>query len=568
MDVDGLLEQAAHFIAPELVPGLLQLHAHPGAAGAPMGPPALHTAVQQGQFQLVQQLLEDGVDVNARSPAGDTALHVAARIGSQELAAELLAAGADCDLRNNSDQTPLHVAFQYKQLKVLKPLVRAGADLAALSNGRNCFHMAAAVNRTTFLGEVLNLVKPAGQAVPGVNAVVQGFSPLHTAIEKKHMVSWGLLLELGADPDQLYGEGALDRNGESLAGASCLHRYLQVTGSFTSDLATPSNMRCVWKGETPLHIALRMAHTLLPYQLVARGSPALVPNWAGHTALDLAARSTNPGLRALVPGMVHNECVALKQQEGQQRQGQQARQQGGKLERVASGMYALLKRGIYQSASQCVSCCNTVEQVLGEAAATSVLQQLLSLCGDRLATAEGGCMIMLRVVRVLHGVWVSGRQPVWEFSSRLHNLVTRPLQQAQAGMWQQQEVAAAGGHAGVGASGGQQALVLQLQAAAAAAGVATLESGQWHTYLQLLGQLTGLQVQCGVVAQVLAQQPLLAVEGHSVEAHRALMGLCEALLAAWQQAAAKAQRDKVDGVVSAVQARSLQPSVGSSKRRQ
>jgi hypothetical protein len=58
---------------------------------------------------------------------------------------------------------------------------------------------------------------------------------------------------------------------------------------------------------------------------------------------------------------------------------------------------------------------------------------------------------MLGVVRVLHALRMPERQLVWEFTSRLHQLVTQPLHQAQSSVLQQHGAAAAGsnGHMGM-----------------------------------------------------------------------------------------------------------------------
>jgi hypothetical protein len=79
--------------------------------------------------------------------------------------------------------------------------------------------------------------------------------------------------------------------------------------------------------------------------------------------------------------------------------------------------------------------------------------------------------------------------------------------------------------------------------------------------VQCLGKLTGLQ-QCRDVVRALAAESGASVAGHSEEARHALQALCETLLAGWQQAAADWRREKADGVVSAVQAWSLQQKAG------
>jgi ankyrin repeat protein len=134
------------------------------------------------------------------------------------MADKLLAAGADSNVRNRTGQKALHVSFLYQRWQVAKRWLAAGADPAAVSNGSTCYHMAAAAKQTEVLASLPG--PEGGQAAAGVTDVVQGLHPLQMVVENYAACGW--LTRLGADVDQLYGEGALEGNGESLVGASCL----------------------------------------------------------------------------------------------------------------------------------------------------------------------------------------------------------------------------------------------------------------------------------------------------------------------------------------------------------
>jgi hypothetical protein len=136
-------------------------------------------------------------------------------------------------------------------------------------------------------------------------------------------------------------------------------------------LATPANMCRLWKGKTPLHLALSSVDEndwfrdvinrfwsnarngsiyRLMSALLEAGSPAGVPDADGNTALVLAARSLDFMVAPLVPAMVRNECRRYKQLlEAEQGQQPQQQQQGGQQQDasavkagIVDGLYALL----------------------------------------------------------------------------------------------------------------------------------------------------------------------------------------------------------------------------------
>jgi hypothetical protein len=369
----------------------------------------------------VVQLLKAGADANARCPQGNTALHVAAQLGNWDVAALLVLAGADLELCNKSDQTPLHIAILSGHVQMVKQLLAAGADPGAVCNGSNCWLMAVIAGPLDTYKVLLAAVTK--RFFADKPDAVQGMTPLHAAVEQSAPSNVTKLLGSGADVNQLYGVGAVDRHGASLSGASCLHRAIEA-GLWRAilPLATRNNLCCVWRGQTPLQLAVSMQKPQLLHQLLT----------AGLKAMYLAAASSSAELRALVPDMVRSHCIAVQQQ-------QQQRSRAILVAGVARAVHALQVAAaaeaevgpvLYEGGVLAVlSCFQAVREVLGDAAATSLLQQLLDMCTPATADAGG---ILLQMVRLLPEVWMYECQPVWELTSRLHKLVTHPLQQAQA----------------------------------------------------------------------------------------------------------------------------------------
>ena len=106
-----------------------ELEAHPQAfkpkRGGSAGP--LHLAALRSQTVVVQLLVENGVDVNARDIHGNTPLHHAVLSeGNAEIVELLVAHGADMHTKNNQGYTPLAVAQDWKKRKIADLLISLG----------------------------------------------------------------------------------------------------------------------------------------------------------------------------------------------------------------------------------------------------------------------------------------------------------------------------------------------------------------------------------------------------------------------------------------------------------
>ncbi len=90
----------------------------------------LTPAILEGDVGKVQQLLDDGVDVNWRpGGTGLTPLSIAASHGQLRIAGFLIKRGADPNLTNALGEVPLLFAAYNGDLEMCRLLIAAGADV-------------------------------------------------------------------------------------------------------------------------------------------------------------------------------------------------------------------------------------------------------------------------------------------------------------------------------------------------------------------------------------------------------------------------------------------------------
>lgn len=96
---------------------------------------ALVTAVSMGDIQAVNQLIEQGVSVNAAVDGDGSPLIVAARDGRRDIVDALLAKGADIDMGVEGDANPLIAAAAAGHSGLVQHLLDRGANIEAVVPG-------------------------------------------------------------------------------------------------------------------------------------------------------------------------------------------------------------------------------------------------------------------------------------------------------------------------------------------------------------------------------------------------------------------------------------------------
>jgi hypothetical protein len=164
----------------------------------------LSIASQNGQIDMVQLLIDKGIDINASDKEGNTALHMAAINGHKDIAQLLVAEGADINSRNKDGHTPLFASIKFRQKNIAEFLLNEGAKIDISTNYGNSPLVAAISNDMIEIAEML-ISKGANLNTQNVD----GHTPLHIAYNDTKMIK--LLLSAGAKYDikDNYGNSAL-----------------------------------------------------------------------------------------------------------------------------------------------------------------------------------------------------------------------------------------------------------------------------------------------------------------------------------------------------------------------
>lgn len=82
---------------------------------------ALHLAADRGHDEMVKNLILKGASVAVKDKLGNTPLHLAALRGHDKTVRELLVGGAERSVKNNEGKTPAELAASNKIAALLRP---------------------------------------------------------------------------------------------------------------------------------------------------------------------------------------------------------------------------------------------------------------------------------------------------------------------------------------------------------------------------------------------------------------------------------------------------------------
>lgn len=95
------------------------------------GETALYAAVETGNLEMAEYLLDNHANINQANTERVTPLHIASRAGNLEMVQFLLEKGAAVDATDNNGVTPLHEVAATGHFDIMQQLVIKGANTEA-----------------------------------------------------------------------------------------------------------------------------------------------------------------------------------------------------------------------------------------------------------------------------------------------------------------------------------------------------------------------------------------------------------------------------------------------------
>ena len=137
----------------------------------------LYYAVRYGLLDIVKFLVQWGLwqtknnTIDSTNTQNQTLLHCAAREGNFEIVEFLVESEADKESKDSNDETPLHHAARQNHLEIVKFLVASGANTKAKNKKDQIPLNLAITKRNVTIENYLNLRKKNGLSTdhPGLN---------------------------------------------------------------------------------------------------------------------------------------------------------------------------------------------------------------------------------------------------------------------------------------------------------------------------------------------------------------------------------------------------------------
>ncbi|XP_065085323.1 uncharacterized protein LOC135707425 isoform X2 [Ochlerotatus camptorhynchus] len=241
---------------------------------------ALHSAVENGHFSVVKQLIENNADPNDMDEYNRTALHVASYKENMEIIQLLIDKGGNLNSKTIFGQTPLHLAVLNNHESVVKNLIANSADPNEMDDNKwTALHYACQngnVETVKFLVEQYSNIS---------SQTIFGQTPLHIAALNGHAHVVELLIAKNADPDKV------DDKQWTALHMACQNGNVETVKLFIKKLEN-TNFQTIF-GETPLHIAALNGHASVVEVLLANNADPDKVDDKKWTALHYACQNGN-----------------------------------------------------------------------------------------------------------------------------------------------------------------------------------------------------------------------------------------------------------------------------------
>lgn len=295
-----------------------------GADGSNVGQaglwPPLHIAVEKGLPDIIELILDRGVDINLQARGGFTPLATAAQYGDSDIVKALLERNADTSVLTDDGLGPMSIASQSGHVEIVKTLLKyevnidegfmdrrtpllwaiirghvqtakllidSGADIERMDKpGYTALRYAAEYNRQ----EILEALILKGAKV-NVRSLT-GYTPATVATRLGHSIIFQRLLETG-----LIDIHEADADGRTILFHAAMRGYTDIVRILVSLKPCPSSMSRDRYGATPIIVAARNGHMDALQLMLGLGEASLAErDCFGYNVFAWAEKCGNPGV--------------------------------------------------------------------------------------------------------------------------------------------------------------------------------------------------------------------------------------------------------------------------------
>lgn len=214
----------------------------------------LTLAAKSGCLAMVELMIQEKCDVNARDEDGWNALHIASYHGNYQVIERLFASGVSTRAITVRKETALLLAVKRNHFAVAERLLRSDNDSSLVSaedeQGQQAIHHVVRVGSL----EVFNLLMSNGGKINVNNSI--GWQPLHIATAYGHLALVERLLQQGANTEEKLGSSAIKKS----------QTHKMVEAGYWAEARWP------YVGSRPLHLACEYGHEQIANLLISKGA--------------------------------------------------------------------------------------------------------------------------------------------------------------------------------------------------------------------------------------------------------------------------------------------------------
>lgn len=211
-------------------------------------------AAKAGGLAMVELMINENCNVNAKDENGWNALHFSSYYGHYQVIERLIASGVSTDAITSRNETPLLFAVKRNHFAVAERLLRCTkvSNLVGAEDERS----EKPVHHTARTGsvEIFKLLMSNGAKINGENSF--GWQPLHIATAYGHLALVQSLLQQGANIEEKLGSSSIKKD----------QTHKIVEDGYRAEARWP------YPGSRPLHLACEYGHFEIASQLISKGA--------------------------------------------------------------------------------------------------------------------------------------------------------------------------------------------------------------------------------------------------------------------------------------------------------